>query len=73
MNVYTANQWLQIAAANAFGQDKLSFTDRLAWFQANDRKLDPAEAEEPAYAYAIKTGLEGNDRVRIHLDATASG
>jgi hypothetical protein len=70
---FTPFQWIQIAIANAFGQDKQSFTQRLAWFNLSDRDLDPAEAEEPAYAYALKSALEGNDKVRIHLDATASG
>jgi len=70
---YTSFDWLKIAAANAFGQDKLSFRDRLSWFDVHDHDLDPAEAEEPVYAYAIKDGMEGNNRVRVHLDATASG
>lgn len=70
---YTAMQWAQIALANAFGMDKLTLDERLEWARANDRYLDPADAEEPAAAYAIKSLLEGNDRVRIHLDATASG
>ena len=31
------------------------------------------KAEEPAYALAMMNGLSGNTRVRVHLDATASG
>lgn len=65
-------QWLQIGLANAFGKDKLTFQERIDW-ASDDRFLDPAEADEPAYAYAIKTGYEGNSYVRVHLDATASG
>lgn len=69
---YTPTQWLQIGLGNAFGQDKLSFNERLKWADAIDI-LDPAKAEEPAYALAMLDGLSGNRQVRVHLDATASG
>lgn len=72
MLTYNPQKWLQIALANAFGKDKLSFDERIDW-ASDDRFLDPADAEEPAYAYAIKSAYEGNDRIRVHLDATASG
>lgn len=71
---YTPTQWLQIGLANAFGWDKYPFQDRLVWADNVDMdKVLPAEADEPAYALAMKDGLSGNRRVRVHLDATASG
>ena len=73
MLTYTPTQWASIVAANAFGMDKLSFDERLAWYAANERQLDPRDAEEPAAAFAVKAFFEGNDKVRLHLDATASG
>lgn len=35
----TAEAWLAIAVANAFGHDKLSFEDRVAWVNANVEML----------------------------------
>lgn len=72
---YTPTEWLQIGLSAAFGQDKLNFTDRLEWGMraAAIDILDPAKAEEPAYALAMLDGLSGNHQVRVHLDATASG
>lgn len=72
---YTPQDWLQIGLSAAFGKDKLSFTDRLEWGNraASIDNLDPARAEEPAYALAMLDGLSGNRQVRVHLDGTASG
>lgn len=70
---YSPTQWYKIGLSAAFGKDKLSFDERLAWYQGNERSPDPAEAEEPAYALAMMDGLSGNRQVRVHLDATASG
>ena len=72
---YTPTEWLQIGLSAAFGQDKLNFTDRLEWGMraAAIDILDPAKAEEPAYALAMLDGLSGNRQVRVHLDGTASG
>lgn len=73
---YSAQQWLRIALANAFGQDKDSFTDRVEWGRRAAQVFTPSDctkADEPAYALAILDGLSGNNRVRVHLDATASG
>ncbi len=74
---YTPTQWLQIGLANAFGQDKLSFGDRLSWVTNQpacpDALICTDPAEEPAYALAMIDGLMGNRHVRVHLDATASG
>ena len=51
----------QIGLANAFGKDKLNFNDRLDWawpsVQPCLRKWIPLEAEEPAYAFAMMSGL----------------
>lgn len=70
---YTPTQWLQIGLSAAFGQDKLSFGDRLKWADATSFDTIPEQAEEPAYALAMLDGLSGNKQVRVHLDATASG
>lgn len=72
---YAAEQWLKIGLANAFGQDKLTFDQRLGFVgPTHDRFASYlSEAEEPAYALAMLDGLSGNFRVRVHLDATASG
>lgn len=70
---FTPIQWLQIALANAFGQDKLTFDQRLGWADKTSFDTVASEAEEPAYALAIMDGLSGNNQVRVHLDATASG
>lgn len=72
---YSPLQWLQIALANAFGHDKLNFDQRIQAISLASaiKAIDPSQAEEPAYAEAICDGLNGNDRIRVHLDATASG
>lgn len=77
---FTAIQWLKIALANAFGLDKMDFNLRLRTielaFNAAEESGIPVSAEgaeEPAYALAMLDGLSGNSRVRVHLDATASG
>jgi hypothetical protein len=78
MLTFTALQWLRIALANAFGMDKMDFQDRLTfadrvYSELNAGRADIQTAEEPAYALAMWDGLLGNHRVRVHLDATASG
>lgn len=77
---YNATQWLKIGLANAFGLDKMSLNQRLhamdLAFKAAEESGIPCSAEgaeEPAYALAMLDGLSGNSRVRVHLDATASG
>lgn len=71
---YTPVQWLQIGLANAFGLDKLGFQDRIDRILSSEIGTEDAPtAEEPAYALAMLDGLSGNHRVRVHLDATASG
>lgn len=70
---YTAQSWLLIGLANAHGQDKLSFSERRVWAMQAYCDIPAANAEEPAYALAMIDGLLGNNQVRVHLDATASG
>ena len=72
---FTPTEWLKIALANAFGWDKHDFKTRITMVDraAAIESCDPSTADEPAYAEAICDGLNGNDKVRVHLDATASG
>lgn len=80
MELFTAKQYLQIDIANLYGKDKLSWSDRLAWFQENqDKLLDLVEsADSPNQYYAavvnynrVKDG--GINHHPIALDATSSG
>lgn len=75
MHNFSPVQWLKIALANAFGLDKYDFNVRLRMVELAMQSAEPKaiDADEPAYALAILDGLSGNDRVRMHLDATASG
>lgn len=75
---YTPEQWYEIALSGAFGFDKSSLADRLLigdriWLDYQRELINPHTADEPAYALAMLDGLNGNHRVRVHLDATASG
>lgn len=75
MLTFTPIEWLKIALANAFGLDKLNFDKRIEAVDlaCSEGTINANDAEEPAYALAILDGLDGNNQVRIHLDATASG
>jgi hypothetical protein len=80
MDLFTAREYLKIDIANAFGLDKLSWQDRLAWFEVNQANLMPlmSAAEDPAMYYAGVTAwmdvLRGDPiGYPVSLDATASG
>lgn len=77
---FTGLEYLKIDIANNMGLDKLSWQERLDWFNQNESKLSTLinEAEEPALFYAgikayydVLKGLPIG--YMISLDATASG
>ncbi len=80
MQRFTGRQYLQIDIANSFGLSKLTWDDRLAWFQHHEHQLMSMvnQAKEPALFYA---GIKAYNDVlagkpigfMISLDATSSG
>jgi hypothetical protein len=80
MQEFTASQYLMIDIANNFGLDKLTWNERLDWFNDNKNNLHNLvqEADEPALFYAGIKAYEDYLAKRpsgymISLDATASG
>lgn len=80
MQKFTGKQYLQIDIANNFGKDKLTWDERLAWFNNNESNLEKLAdvAESPAlYTAGVKAWREvqkGNPiGYPISLDATSSG
>lgn len=80
MQHFTGKQYLMIDIANSFGLDKLTWQERLDWFEQHKNCLDEMlpQAENPAMYYA---GVQAWDAVQhgvpigypISLDATSSG
>ena len=80
MRHFTGKQYLMIDIANSFGLDKLTWQERLDWFEQHKHCLDEMlpQAENPAMYYA---GVQAWDAVQhgvpigypISLDATSSG
>ena len=52
MERYNPIEYIKMDIASAFGQDKLVWKDRLAWYEANKDKLDFTKADEQARAFA---------------------
>ena len=80
MQEFTGLEYIKIAAANEFGMDKLSWKDRIFWFDYNERDLfslvDQA-ANKFLYTKAINAYQDAVNGVPtgyiMSLDATASG
>lgn len=80
MQLFTAKQYLKIDIANSYGLDKLTWDERLEWFDAHESNLlsQLSEAENPALYYAGVKAWEDAKAGRasgypISLDATSSG
>lgn len=77
---FTPKEYLKIDIANSFGLDKISWDDRIEWFNDNQAQLRGLmnQAEEPALFYAgvlaWEAALDGKPSgYPISLDATCSG
>lgn len=80
MQQFTGKQYLKIDIANSFGLDKLTWNERLDWFEQHEDHLHEMlpQAENPAMYYA---GVRAWETVNsgqpsgypISLDATSSG
>lgn len=80
MHHFTGSQYLAIAIANAFGLDKKTWNQRLAWVAENRDNLKTLQrqAKEPAMFFAAVQALEDAEAGKpsgfpISLDATSSG
>jgi hypothetical protein len=77
---FTGREYLKIDIASNFGLDKISWDDRIAWFDANESQLDNLvqSAKEPALFYAgVKAWREVMQGkpigYMVSFDATSSG
>lgn len=77
---FTGKEYLKIDIANNYGLDKLSWDDRITWFDLHEQSLETLlnQAAEPALYYAgVKAWREVQQGLpigyMISLDATSSG
>lgn len=80
MQKFTGKQYLQIDIANSFGLDKLTWDERLTWFERYEPVLIErlTEATDPAMYFAGIQAYRAMERGEptgypISLDATSSG
>lgn len=80
MQLFTARQYLKIDIASAYGLDKLTWNQRIEWFDKNTDHMGElvVQAKEPAMFYAgckaYMDALQGKPSgYMISLDATSSG
>lgn len=80
MQTYSGLDYIKIDIANNFGKDKLSWDDRILWFEMNKPylKFNTSTADNKFLAikglFAYQDAIEGNPTGFIMgLDATASG
>lgn len=80
MQKFTAREYLKIDIANSFGLDKISWDDRIAWFNDHESVMGELihQAKEPALFYAgCKAYINAEAGIptgyMISLDATSSG
>lgn len=80
MQLFTGTQYIKIDIANNFGLDKLTWNERIEWFDNHENRLLDMlpQAKDPALFYAgmlawkdAKAGIPSG--YPISLDATASG
>lgn len=80
MQVFTGSDYMKIDIASQFGNDKMTWDDRITWFDQNEHRLHELEAfaDNPALFYAgvlawraFKAGEASG--YPISLDATSSG
>ena len=77
---FSGREYLKIDIANNFGHDKLTWDERIAWFDQYEHNLNSLvpQAAEPALFYAgiqAWKDVQANEPIgyMISLDATASG
>lgn len=77
---FTPREYLKIDVASAFGLDRVDWSERLGWFDANRANLQNLtnKAKEPALFFAAVEAYEATERGQptghmVSLDATASG
>lgn len=78
METFTGTQYLQIDIANCYGLDRLTWSDRLQWFEANESTLEQKTGKSPIlYRKAVRAYRDHQAGKAINhvvgLDATASG
>lgn len=80
MKTFTGTEYLQIDIANCFGLDRLSWQDRIHWFNNNEPVLEQQDkhAKSPIlYRKAVRALRAAQQGIPVNhsmgLDATASG